>query len=450
MAIPDKFCFRTHKLLRATLVSALILLFFSVPLLAMDLAAYNRLIGDGSRAREKKDFKAAEAAYRGALKEVPRSEEAMVGLLYTFIEKEDYIQAEKVLAEIRAINPLNIRIRKGAAWTFYMRGRYADAVDEYRFILDESGNNSEIRLGLGLSLLMSGKADEAHEECLKCKDDFKNDSRMEVCLAEQPSSWTLKPQLYLSYMNYTDAVKKTYSFSVSGLFEIFHSSGFGMLGGGSLLVYPEEFPDNSVSPPPGESPPRITTVNTQFSSDLAFYYIQKEYFLWSHWSFLADNSGGDANVFSLYGNVRFGFLHAGSGFSTGLYNDFDTFQFSPELGIYFAGNFLIKGSLMIQQSTNSRDIRYSPALDLEARFKKLTLLSSFYLGKRWHTVEDNGLVVWNSDEEFTWGGKVKTFFLPGEKYSPFLSLRLDKAWRQDGEEQVSYTSGITAGIIFNF
>ena len=94
--------------------------------------------------------------------------------------------------------------------------------------------------------------------------------------------------------------------------------------------------------------------------------------------------------------------------------------------------------------------RFSTAIDFTAQYRPVILNASVYIGERWFTVEDKGLNVWNSDDEFEWGGKIKAIFHPTEMYSPYMSVRVDKANKQFGLENDYYVTGATAGITATF
>jgi tetratricopeptide (TPR) repeat protein len=430
------------------LLSSLLVLCYSVTAMAVS-PFYDFYLKSGWKARQDKNYVLAEDSYLNAARFNPQSSDARVGLLYTYIDSSDFLKAEVIADQSLKADPDNLWVRKGAAWIFYKQGRYDDAIAQYSYVLKEAGEDHTMKLGLGLSLYFAGRKKEAREICLECRGYLdENDERLRLCLGEnlgeKGPSWRVSPSVFASYTDHSDSMIKEYSATVTTGLEVFHRSGLGLYLQVAGLMFSQIATNERYQ---------------QYSTHSALFYSTPATSLWGNRTRLNGDYEGEepADIYSLYGSQRIGFLHLGAEGSKGSYMEFKTLQYQPELGFYWWDHYLMKLSFMVQESSGEKTLsltemktRYSTALDFKATYDLFSFSLSAYYGERWFTVEDQGLNIWNADEELEWGGKLNLDFHHNKNRSYFISLRVDKANKQFGLENDFYTTGITTGIKVNF
>ena len=405
---------------------------------------YEKYLNAAWKARQNKDFTKAGKYYICAARLNRKSSDASVGLLYTYIESDDFKKAETLADKLLKKYPANMWIRKGAAWTFYNRKRYNDAIHQYAYLLTKYPEDNDIQLGLGLSLYFAGRKREAKKACRECLDHFgKKDERIRLCLGKDEEQWFFTPGLYLSYTDFSDSFSKGFSKSVTTGLEVYHASGIGFYLQGTGMAYTQKNTDKTY---------------LQSALNAAIFYSDPELSLWFNRTRLDGDFEDDApsDIYTVALSTRSGDFYFGFAGSKGYYNYFETSQYKPELGIYLGDFFLIKLGVVTQKNYIESPLalietktRYSTELSVAATFKHLSLNLAGYRGKRWYTVEDKGLNIWNTDEEFEWGSKLD-FSYKLKHFSPYISVRVDKTIQQHGIENDFYTTGITTGIMINF
>ncbi len=427
------------------------------PVLCQNAQSYEQYLDEGWHARQQREFKTAENAYRQAIAVNPNGNDAQIGLFYTYIEQGNFTKAEAMLAGLLTIMPYNMWVRKGAAWTLFNRKKYAEAAEHYRYILNEAGEDSEMRLGLGLSLVKTGQQEEGRQECRKCQEELAGDPRLAECLREDTSKWRFMPQVYAAYTAHSrDSDRYTAAASLD--LELLHTSGIGLFYQATYL-YSQNYA-NQVNGVSLEDPGKYN----EFSSGVAAYYLKSDYFLWLYGGLMSgeyENAGAKDRSLSwvtcLYGNYSYKYFYLGACIATGVYDDFTVFQGSPEIGIYLNKELCFKlvptfhGSDGTPKYSNSeKKNRASIAFTLDGKWSWLNLHVSICVGDRWFTIEDKGLFVWNTDKEFDWGARIKAYFYPGRPFSPYLGFRLDKVEKENGEKQNFYLIGLSGGFLLNF
>lgn len=408
---------------------------------------YQTLLQKGWQERQNKNYNSAVMFYQKAIALNNLAVDGHVGLLWSYIEKKDFISAEELVDKLIVQFIDNIWIRKGAAWTYYNRERYADAVKNYRYVLNESGEDREMRIGLVIALFKQGDIGQARKEYEKLDHEGKNDIR--VAGIYQKSGWIFKPQFYSTYKKLVDPVDRSYILALNLGAEILHTSGIGFYIDLSLFL----------SDMPKQSTSKRSNLSMEFLPGASIFYAQDKYLLWTRYSLLAGSKNENAgHAVNLYGNYHFSrFFIAGLGFDIGLYDGYKTVQFTPEIGFKINQKFFIKAVPMLQRNWGSKigsltleKTRFSFELDFELSLKAVKLNISGYYGLRWFTSENRALLIWNSDEELNWGLKVKALFFPNNKFNIYASFRLDNAIRQKGLENSTIIFSATVGIIFTF
>jgi len=446
--------------------------FFSaaLPLQAIsEVASYENCMKQGWEARKKGDYDEAVRKYRCAAGENPLSEDAHTGLLYSYLEKKDYESAALMAPGLIEKFPENMLIRKGAALAYYHRKKYGDAVRQYRIILEKGGEDPEMRLGLGLSLARDGRPEEGKAECLKCADSMAGDGRLGYCTGEE-TSWTLRPQVYYSRRFFGGAWHTDSINSVTAAFDAFHRSGIGLYSEFTYLwykytyksLYSVSLPSRPGPPgPPLEMPAVRTTAKNyrQLIPGLGIYYWTEKYSILARWTVINEKNSVTRNshVLSLHGYRTFGSFTLGASWDEGFYKNFGTLQAQPEIGLSFLDRFTVKVLPMIQYCNSSgiltgirKKARYSAGIRLEAELASMNLSASGYYGPRWYTVEEHGSIINNIDIEYLWGTKITADIFPKKTFSPFVSIRLDRAVKQYGERRNFFNTGLTAGLKMNF
>lgn len=433
----------TFKSMRL-MVTGLILVGMPCKALAIS-PLYDTYLNSGWEARQSKNYSKAESSYMCAARLNPRSSEPKIGLLYTYIDAELFHKAEPLAESLLVSDPDNLWVRKGAAWVFFNVKRYDDAAVNYDYVLKKAGPDPDMTLGLGLSQYYAGHKREAMATCRECKDHFdENDPRVRLCLGKDEAVWTLKPNVFISYTDYTDSLIKPSSTTLTTGLELFHESGAGVYAQGSGMVYKQQGTDDTYK---------------HETASLALFYSTSFSRLWMNKTWLDGNNDGEAtgDCVTLYGSQRIASVHLGAGLSKSNYDGFHIDQYQPEIGFYLGPHYLLKLSSMIQQSSGEisqslteMKTRYSTALDMTATYDSVSVGLAGYYGSRWFTSEDKGLDVWNADEEFEWGGALSLEFHSQKNRSHYVSVRVDKADKQFGLDHDSYAIGISTGISLNF
>ncbi|MCU0848986.1 MAG: hypothetical protein MUD12_13955, partial [Spirochaetes bacterium] len=300
-------------------------------------------------------------------------------------------------------------------------------------------------------------------------DSMSGDGRLGYCTGEE-TSWTLRPQAYYSRRFFGGAWYTNSINSVTAAFDAFHRSGIGLYSEFTYLWYKYTYKSlYSVSLPPPPGPPRpplelpvvrTTTKNyRQLIPGLGIYYWTERYSILTRWTLINEKNSGTTNshVLSIYGYRKFGSLTLGASWDEGFYKNFGTLQAEPEIGLSFLDRFTVKVLPMIQYCTADRPLtgiknrgRYSAGIRLEAELTNINLSASGYYGPRWYAVEEHGSIINNIDIEYIWGAKVTADIFPKKTFSPFVSIRLDRAAKQYGERHNFFNTGLTAGLKMNF
>jgi tetratricopeptide (TPR) repeat protein len=107
------------------------------------------------------DHAGAVAAYRAAAKLAPGALEPLLGQQLALVALGKWDDAEAVAKQILAIDPANYLGRSRLAWTRYQKKNFRGAAELYAAILVQYPGDTEMRNGLGWSLLSLGRKDDA-------------------------------------------------------------------------------------------------------------------------------------------------------------------------------------------------------------------------------------------------------------------------------------------------
>jgi len=403
--------------------------------------------------RQEKKLQLAENIYRKILTLKPDFENAWVGLLYTLNSMEQFENVEKIADKLVVDYPQNVFVRKAAAWTYYNLGRYYDAVINYRYAFDKTGTD-DMRIGLGLALKKIGKDDEAREICMQCKDEVQSSYGWKLCMGEDKHSITLTPSIYINQMTYNGESSKKFSRSVSASMDIFSDYGFGIFLSGRSLSY-------TLNNDAGSS--------REISSNISFYYASwdkerystfkdPDSFIWFGWTRIDPDLDIDTggNYFSANLSKTFHRLKLDFGYGAGIYDDFQTGQFSISVSYFPYKNLSLNIKPVFLKAYGSKSdsiTEFKDRFSMEAGCsytREGTLISlSFYKGERWLYALNNGISVWTGDEEFDYGGG---FLLKGKGdiFSPYFEITLDHVNQAYGYEKDYTIAGATLGFSYSF
>jgi tetratricopeptide (TPR) repeat protein len=103
------------------------------------------------------------ASYYKASRLERSSIEAKLGMLLPQMTLGKWREAEKTVKEVLKKDRYNLVGSKRLAYILYNMGRYAEAEDRYRAVLNLYPADLEMQAGVGWSLLMQGKKDKAIE-----------------------------------------------------------------------------------------------------------------------------------------------------------------------------------------------------------------------------------------------------------------------------------------------
>jgi tetratricopeptide (TPR) repeat protein len=104
---------------------------------------------------------AALAAYRAAAKLAPGAVEPLLGVQLALVTLAKWDEAETVAKQILAIDSANYLARSRLAWTRYKKKDFRGAAEVYAAILVQYPADTEMRNGLGWSLLALGRKEDA-------------------------------------------------------------------------------------------------------------------------------------------------------------------------------------------------------------------------------------------------------------------------------------------------
>jgi tetratricopeptide (TPR) repeat protein len=110
-----------------------------------------------------KDYAAAAKDYRRAAELAPRSIEPLLGEQQALIALGSFVPAEPIGREILARDADNYLATTRLAWTLFNLKRFGEAAKLYARVLTLYPGDLEMMLGLGFSLLKSGRKPQAAE-----------------------------------------------------------------------------------------------------------------------------------------------------------------------------------------------------------------------------------------------------------------------------------------------
>ncbi len=389
--------------------------------------------------------------YLRALELSPTSVDARLGIMLPLMALERWQDALVYGENLLADDGNNMWANRYTALVYYMLERYQDAEALYEKSLEITPDNALMMLGLGLSLVSQNKLDEGKGYCREAGSQMPGDERVRTCLEHKGKPWTYSTQIYTLSGFYTDPWDKD-NFA-GGLFvQEFNTPvdvGFQLDFSYSWNRMKYEKDDYH-----------------QFQPGAAVYYLADYGTYWLHYSLLfsKDDSEQINHIISVYGNYKWEIgLGAGSSLDVGIYDGFQTLQLTPELTFDPASFVSIKLAPMLQMRLGKlrrgipasgrqlqRKFRGSGELSLSFFVPYTDLTVSGFYGQRWYTVENKGLMLWNSDEEIVGGLRFDAKFKASENISPQIGFRYDYADHQFGEEHEFHILGFMLGLNFSY
>jgi Tfp pilus assembly protein PilF len=107
------------------------------------------------------DNAGALAAYRAAAKLAPGAVEPLLGVQLALVTLGQWDEAEATAKKILAIDSANYLARSRLAWTRYKKKEFRAAAELYAAIVVQYPGDTDMRNGLGWSLLALGRKDDA-------------------------------------------------------------------------------------------------------------------------------------------------------------------------------------------------------------------------------------------------------------------------------------------------
>ena len=269
------------------------------------------------------------------------------------------------------------------------------------------------------------------------------DIRIGQCLDIEKDTWTVRPQVFFLSGFYSDPWDKREFAGGMVIVEASSQNGMGLQLDFSyswhLLRYSAD--DFRQSAPGG-----------------ALFYLKNNAFFWLHYSVLLgnDEDQGVGHVISMYGNYHTPlFMDLGASFDVGLYDGFQTLQVAPEFVYKPKTWFEVKLSFMAQsrfglilreESAKDKKYRMSNGLSFTFNLPNAVLTLGGFYGRRWFTVENRGLLIWNSDEDIVSGVRLDATLLPEMVISPTAAFRFDYADHQFGLPHEFCIFGFIVGL----
>lgn len=140
----------------------------------------------GWQALQAERWEDARRAYEAAAADVPRSEDAWIGLMRARLGMKDLRGAAKAGERALSLAPENLWAHRFLALTRYLLGEYERARVHYERVrvADAAGASDPlIALGLGLTLVRLGEVENGHRLCREAKTALGDDERVLACLA---------------------------------------------------------------------------------------------------------------------------------------------------------------------------------------------------------------------------------------------------------------------------
>ncbi len=391
-----------------------------------------------------KQHEQAVSLYQQALEFSPDSIDAKLWILLQRISHKDWAGARQEGKEILLSNPDNHWANRYMALVDYMQGRHRDAERRYWEALAQSPKDPLMELGLGLSLVMQNRIREGRIHCGRARATLRRDPRVDDCLRIAPKKWTTISQFYVQSGGYTAPLDRDIFASGLVIVEAIAPSGFGfevdLSGAWSSLPFAE---DNS----------------QQYGMGAALFYTGKHLSGWIHYAALSSPNafGQVVSAYGEYGKLED--FKLGAELAVGLYDGFQTVQFSPEFS--YKPTRWLTGTLRpmlqlrfgeLQRAEGARDttLRMSTDISLSASERRGSLSVSAFIGERWFTVENRGLLIWNVDEDIRAGLRAALLLWPKARVSPSLRVRIDFVDHQFGIAHETYVLALAAGVSTTF
>lgn len=389
--------------------------------------------------------------YKAALVFSPYSIDARLGMMLPLMALEKWQEARKFGEAVLSDDPGNVWANRYMGLVCYQVEDYKQAEQYYRQALEASPDDALMKLGLGLSLVRQERKEEGHLYCREAELSLPYDTRVEYCLTYGEPLWRVRPQLYAHAGFYTDPWdKKEY---VGGMMALEVISPIDL---GFQLEFSYSWANL-----------RYTVADfEQFNPGLALFYAVEDMDIWFHYSALIgnDDAQGRGHVISFFFSHLWDIgVGLGGEIDGGIYNDFQTFQLSAELSYTPVEWFTLRVVPMLQmrfgdvqrqaggpQGVLDRKVHGSGELSFDFSSEYINASLSGFYGTRWFTVENRGLMVWNSDDEIIGGFRLQTTLIPNLIASPYLSMRFDVAEYQYGLSHDFYILGFIAGLSVAF
>ncbi len=269
------------------------------------------------------EIEKAEILYQRARRLSPDSEEAMLGLSLTAIERKDYETAASLCEKVIAKNPENLWALKRLAYVRYLQGKLRKARQNYERVLAAAPGDPDARLGLAWALFGQHRRFEARMQ-LRDNDTAASDT-LKKEIGSRPD---FGASAYFTGMGYLGS--SIYS----------HSLGFylfGYLNYQDLLTLSVQYNrtytwTRSPEPPPWMPQPanhRSYIVRNNINPQIQLHYrwlgLQLAY------NRLLGKGAGSANTISGYFQLDFGWLGLNLGGAWSDPGDLQIWQASPEL-----------------------------------------------------------------------------------------------------------------------
>lgn len=406
---------------------------------------YSETIADAWQRLRARAYDQAAVLYARAAELVPDSEDALLGLQLAHLSAGRWSEAATAGDRLLMLAPDSFWAHSRQAYVRYMQGQMKDARAHYLRALELDPEDTEMRLGLGLTLVALGRDAEGHAACRAAAAKLSaDDARVRSCLEPRTRRVVITGTVAAAFYTYTNAFDlrdvKALTLTLSARFSMGLTLWLGATLSETVLNYQRDdyrqaAPTLGVSLKRGGWSGQLGGT-VLVSSDSA---VDGAAVVSGSFGYLAERFGGflDAAV-SVYPAGTAAQLEP-------------RFVWKPSEDVTLSAGPDIRFTAAGLLSSAESDVQVAGAASLSWQASPAWRLSLAGLaGPRRFAVEYGGLGVWSNNDRYLGGYRV------GLAWSPLEALTVQASWRHDfGNEQSSVANdfqllGGTLGVLLVF
>jgi hypothetical protein len=410
---------------------------------------YNACLRLGWLAHRRGDAARSLAYYRRALDLAPGSLDAWLGVVQALSALQRWDQAGAETEALLQEYPEHWGALRSLALVRYGQGRFPEAEALYAQALERTPGDPLMELGLGLSLVRQGRVKEGQGRCRAAAAQLGDDARVAACLSPPAAGWGVRPQVYGSAGLYTNAWDAGEFAGTQAVVEATSPSGIGFQVDAAASWFRLRYQAHDA---------------VLGGAGAGAFYVSDRTLLWLHGGFLGSTNSmvtGGA-LASVHGRRDIRGVRLGLGVDTGWYPSFLTLQVAPQVGLVANRLLHVWVAPMVQADNRSQSAgrrrawalrvpraRGSLEVGCDLRLPGVTAGARAWAGRRWYTVEGQGLHAWSLDDDLRAGLRSQVSLLPDQPVSLMVHWRADYGDRQAGREHRYLVLAAGAALVAN-